>query len=92
MFGGRVHELEDHREASGAAEPRSYGCEPEFNGVCRSQMRPVLGEEALEGEQLRAIFLQVFDRPGIISPVVLKEGVEGCRGVLGSGRDASTSE
>ena len=55
-LGGGLHELEDHRQARGAAAaalgpsmPQPDRGERALDGVGRSQVLPVLGREVIEG-------------------------------------------
>ena len=83
FLGGGLHQLEDHREASGAravalgaAMPQADGGERAFDRVGGSQVDPVLGREVVEGEQHVAILRQALGGLGILGLVGLQEQIE----------------
>jgi len=72
-FGGRLDELEDHRQRRhpGAAALRALGAQPDggegrFDDVRAAQRGPVLGGSGVEGEQLVAMRRQARHRLGVL--------------------------
>ena len=84
----RFHELIDHRQAGsagavalGLAVPQPHGGERALDGVGGPQVNPVLGREVVERQEHVAIFLQAFDRFGVLGTIRFQEGVEGLLGL-----------
>jgi hypothetical protein len=84
-----VDQPEHHGERSLVREaslqpnrPVPHGGESAFDGVCGSQVVPVLGREVVEGEQRLSIFPQAFGDLVVFDGIGLDEGVERCFGVL----------